>query len=565
MEWNLGKRVHHNKYQIKQVLRQGGFGITYKAIHTGLNTPVAIKVPHKKYATYFNVEIQTLAFLSDQFHPNIVRARDQFYEDQIPCLVMDFIEGDNLFEFIKKRKSALLEVEAVQLISQVGEALVSMHELGFVHRDINPANIIWQRDRRAVLIDFGTAREILLNTDSANKQCISEHETFETSMTQRSQYTIEFAPYEQISNANDCLPTTDIYSLAATLYYLVTNMLPETAYDRKVLNRRLIEPRSHTEISNSLNQAILEGMQVDLEARSQSMRQWLDLLVQKSDTSSYYLSKLPSGVNTDYALLEEFLSKRKWIEANKQTAHLMLKSANRETEGWMSILHFQEISCGELKRIDNLWLHYSEGFFGFSIQRDVWTRTRNWAQFSKEVGWGSYLHPLIRIYRNLVNKLEVNKLEKKGKLSKGQFPTTVEPSTGILLSRHPDPDGQQSLRIGLQENLVSARQEVAKEIAALRRMERQQEGYRLNADQWRIRSERAQEEGADELTQEALERMNDKLALCDQISLDIREQKIIVNSIRSRLLDLELRIAGLASVNRFGIEMLVSKLDSCGR
>ncbi|MEL7357762.1 MAG: GUN4 domain-containing protein [Cyanobacteria bacterium J06560_6] len=553
MEWRPNQRVHNNKYQIKQILRKGGFGTTYKAIHTGLNNPVAIKVPYKKYIHYFQTEIQTLSILSKQLHPNIVRVRDQFYEDQTPCLVMDFVEGYNLFELVRKRKSPLLEAEAVRIIFQIGEALKSMHETGLVHRDVNPSNIIWQGNRRAILIDFGTIKEI---AECAESDSIAETSRPENSTLQRNQYTANFAPYEQIANLNDCLPTVDVYSLAATLYYLLTNRLPETAYDRKVLNRPLEEPQLHSEISNELNRTILEGMKIGAKDRPQSIQQWLALFAKESTSYLSYLSRPSSEMDADYARLEDLLSKREWTEADKQTTCLILKIANRESEKWLRFLDFQDFPCNDLIRIDNLWLHHSKGLFGFSIQRDIWESTQNWNSFSKEIGWNNLLHLIARACKKLVSK-------KSERFLKGELPTAIEPSRGILLSRHPDPEVHQRLTIDAQKELVTFRQETAREAARLNRLRQQLERREAHAHQWRQRSELAQSKGENDLMQEALDRMNQTQALCKHISHEVREQEKSHRTSKEKIFDLEMKIDGLKSVNSLGIHLLALKLDSC--
>ncbi len=81
-------------------------------------------------------------------------------EGQTPCLVMDFIPGESLYELVKNR-GVLSEAEAVECIRQIGEALVEVHNEGVVHRDVNPKNIIRRRNGRAVLIDFGIAKKIV--------------------------------------------------------------------------------------------------------------------------------------------------------------------------------------------------------------------------------------------------------------------------------------------------------------------------------------------------------------------------------------------------------------------
>jgi serine/threonine protein kinase len=167
MVWTSGQQLQGGKYIIEQVLGQGGFGITYKAHHTMLDASVVIKTPNEslkndpeyaKFVKRFREEGQRLEKLSENQHPNIVRVRDLFHEDGTYCLVMDFVQGDSLFNLIQKRGTLPTE-KAVKYILQIGEALKVVHQAGLVHRDAHPGNIMVQQDGKAVLIDFGIAGE----------------------------------------------------------------------------------------------------------------------------------------------------------------------------------------------------------------------------------------------------------------------------------------------------------------------------------------------------------------------------------------------------------------------
>ncbi|NET59866.1 MAG: serine/threonine protein kinase [Symploca sp. SIO2E6] len=177
MIWPSGQELHQGKYIILgKPLGHGGFGITYKAKHVHLQEAVVIKTPidylqidlqnpvqYWEYAKHFIKEGKKLAKLSPKAHPNIVRVRDVFEEGTIPCLVMDFVPGKNLFEVVRQR-GRLPEAEAVGCIRQIGDALATMHKMGLVHRDAHPGNIILRDDGKAILIDFGIAKELVPTT-----------------------------------------------------------------------------------------------------------------------------------------------------------------------------------------------------------------------------------------------------------------------------------------------------------------------------------------------------------------------------------------------------------------
>ncbi len=270
MPWTTGQRLQGGKYVIDIVLGRGGFGITYKALHVELNQTVVIKTPneflshdpeYEKYIERFIQEGRTLARLSQDPHPHIVRVIDLFLEGATHCLVMDFVEGENLVEAVKRR-GALPEAEILPCIRQIGEALSVVHQAGLVHRDAHPGNIMLRRNGKAVLIDFGIAKELVPKTLSSKGIAGNEG----------------FAPYEQMSRGSR-EPTVDVYCLAATLYYAVTGQHPTTSLARKLDNASLPAPKQISpSISNRLNQAILKGMALEAKDRPQSMQAWLAML-----------------------------------------------------------------------------------------------------------------------------------------------------------------------------------------------------------------------------------------------------------------------------------------------
>ncbi|GAB4539482.1 MAG: hypothetical protein Tsb0014_29940 [Pleurocapsa sp.] len=269
-QWQPGHRLKSRPYEIQEVLGEGGFGITYKAKHLTLDFFVVLKTPNRKlqkdndytkYVKKFYKEGKLLAKLGQNPHPHIVRVSDLFEEDNIPCIVMDFIPGESLYHLVQQ-KGQLSESEAVKYIRQIGSALTVCHKAGIIHRDVHPNNILIRDDnKKAVLIDFGVSGNI---TTSSNNSSGNQ----------------AFAPWEQIAyweDANRKNPQIDIYTLAASLYYLVTKEIPTPCMARKYNNHELEPPNLFApDLSNRLTQAILRGMEIEPENRPSSIQEWLD-------------------------------------------------------------------------------------------------------------------------------------------------------------------------------------------------------------------------------------------------------------------------------------------------
>jgi serine/threonine-protein kinase len=373
------------QYMIEKVIGEGGFGITYKAKHQDLNFPVVIKTPNSrlcrdanypKYVEGFRKEGRTLAKISQNHHPNIVKIIDFFEEDDLPCLVMDFVKGENLYHLIQD-KGILSERIAIDYIKQIADALSICHENGIIHRDAHPGNMILRENSNTViLIDFGLAGNV--NSQSINQAA-----------------NLAFAPWEQMLEIEKAA-TIDVYTLASSLFYLVTGDTPIASLARKMSNRDLIEPKQlNSRISDKLNQAIVKGLELEPKNRPQSMEEWVALFPSISDENNGKEVQLKSAVGMDYRKLRDLLKAWKWEEAEKETLRVMLVVAKREKEGWLEKEDIDNFPCEDIRTIDQLWVKYSNGKFGFSVQKRIYqsfggTREYNyeiWNKFVDRVGW----------------------------------------------------------------------------------------------------------------------------------------------------------------------------------
>jgi serine/threonine-protein kinase len=382
--YNPGTKLKTRPLIIESILGQGGFGITYKARHSDFKFPVVLKTPNPsfkgeqnffKYLQQFKKEGKILVDISVDEPPNIVRASELLEEDGIPWLIMDYIQGKNLYELVSQEGKVSEEI-AVNYIRPIAEALKKCHHLGIIHRDIRPRNIVVrERSDIPVLLDFGLAVELGIKS------------------TSKPAYRL-FSPWEQQTQGEKA-PTLDIYALAASLYYLVTGETPTPSFMRKLENYELVPPKElNSTISEDLNLAILMGMAVEQKDRPQSIEEWLMLF--PSEEKSQQFVELRSQVGVDYSGLEQLLAAGHWREADLETRRLMLEAANRKKEQcWFREEDIKNFPCTDLGTIDGLWVKYSGGKFGFSIQRQIWeslgagTTDEAEEQFGDRLGWRS--------------------------------------------------------------------------------------------------------------------------------------------------------------------------------
>ncbi|NET03456.1 MAG: protein kinase [Symploca sp. SIO2B6] len=386
MSWKPMHQLQSRPYIIESVLGSGGFGITYKVHHLEHNQHFVIKTPldHLKYDSNYGVylrrfqkEGEKLKKLCKNPHSHIVQVIDFFKEAENPCLVMEYIPGENLYQLVK-RQGALTQTQAVKVICQIGDALNFMHQAELVHRDATPLNIMMRTPEEAVLIDFGIAKGIdpatSTQTDIAGNR--------------------SFAPYEQVGKGSR-EKTVDVYSLAASLYYAVTGECATASLGRKMFDEELVPPQQlNPSISDRINQAILKGMALEPEDRPSSMGEWLGLLAPSTQThQNLQAFELLSEKGVDYTQLRNLLAVGKWKEADIETARVMIKAVNREHKGWLRVQDINQFPCTDLHTIDQLWVKYSDGRFGFSVQKDIWLEVGGKVDYETEaklcnhIGW----------------------------------------------------------------------------------------------------------------------------------------------------------------------------------
>ena len=295
---NIGQELHSDSiiYRIESVLGQGSFGVTYKAkaymVMKGkfgeelveTNTPKAIKEFFMKevnereesgsitgmsegglsynYAQKFKKEAENLASMN---HPNIVKVIDFISANNTYYYVMDFIEGENLNDYLKHHKMS--EEEATNIIMEVAKALQYMHkEKHMLHLDLKPGNIMRREsDGHIFLIDFGLSKHY------------SEEGVPETS-TSVGLGTPGYAPIEQANskNAKKFRETLDVYALGATFYKLLTGQTPPYA-DELVSDSNVVKDElSKFGINETLVSVVVNAMIPSVNERTQNVAEFLD-------------------------------------------------------------------------------------------------------------------------------------------------------------------------------------------------------------------------------------------------------------------------------------------------
>ena len=326
----VGSTLMQGKYRIVAVLGQGGFGITYKGEHTMLGTTVAIKEFFMKgacerdensthvttsqsnselasrFRTKFLKEAKTLAALK---HPNIIRVFDVFEDNGTAYYVMDYIEGNNLSDIVEG-KGRLSEPLALKYIRQVANALNYLHQKKLLHLDVKPANILLDKNTgNAILIDFGVSKQY----DQDGQQTSTTPPAISKGYSPVEQYA-------QGSNVKTFSPATDIYSLAATLYKLVTGNTPPES--NLLLNEDEQLPPYPSNVSETTRNAIAECLQTR-KKRPQSISEFLQLLDSEPISNIDTPEEEDTILKSQYKKSQEVLTTP--IKNNKDNLNTVLK------------------------------------------------------------------------------------------------------------------------------------------------------------------------------------------------------------------------------------------------
>lgn len=276
------------RYLVGKVIGEGGFGITYIGVDLETQSRVAVKeyfpvgvvsrdITHKTQTNvtllgkdsrdYYKSGLESFTaeavnLQSFQGIPGVISSEDFFYENGTAYLVMDYIQGKTLKEYMEERKRPLPEAQALSFIRPVLNALVKVHQLHVIHRDISPENIMIMDDGSTCLIDFGSAR---FSTGTETKTL--------TVLLKRG-----YAPVEQYQTRSRQGPWTDIYAICAVLYWMMSGIVPEESLDRMVADQLIpLEELSRTsteiQVSARTSRVIQKGLAIKGRHRYQTVQE----------------------------------------------------------------------------------------------------------------------------------------------------------------------------------------------------------------------------------------------------------------------------------------------------
>ncbi len=379
-----------DRYGAKKIIGQGGFGRTFLAVdeYKPSKPPCVIKQFYPQFQGTSSIQKATELFALEAVrleqlgkHSQIPELLAYFSQDGRQYLVQEFIDGENLAEALES-KGYFSETQIRKLLNNLLPVFEFIHSRQVIHRDIKPENIILRQDGQLVLVDFGAAKY-------ATQTALGLTGT-----------RIGTAGYMAPEQANGKpIHASDIYSLGVTCLCLLTQVEPIDLFDDSEFEWVWRE-HLKTSVSSELGQILDKMIQPAIKKRYQSATE----VLQDIGTRSPQLSpqtpppatppdSLKSALGVDYTRLRDLLATGEWKEADRETFKVMLKAARREKEGWFDTNSIENFPCDDLRTIDQLWVKYSQGHFGFSVQKKIWLEVGGKVDYDTEcklgdrVGW----------------------------------------------------------------------------------------------------------------------------------------------------------------------------------
>ncbi|MCI0514833.1 bifunctional serine/threonine protein kinase/MFS transporter [candidate division KSB1 bacterium] len=262
------------KYEIVRLIGKGGYGVTYEAKHRELmKQTYAIKETPRLY--WDDEEDEFLMHLN---HPGIPKLYERFNLGDLHYIIMEYIQGESLQEIVKNRPKRGLEQLILKIVEQACEILSYVHSEGVVHRDLKPENILVRRNGSIAIVDFGIAKRLVPGTRTRHLARAASH---------------FYSPPEQYETGKGVTdPRSDIYSLGAILYFLLTGREPIDAINRKADEVISPLPRElNPDLSSQVEAVIIKAMAMRAVDRYENMIQFKKVLIGAGAVSARVCSK----------------------------------------------------------------------------------------------------------------------------------------------------------------------------------------------------------------------------------------------------------------------------------
>ncbi len=406
------KLLLKHRYQPIQPLGQGGFSRTFIAIDQDMPSAPRCVVKQLCPTTtgsrsfnqaerLFRQESVRLEELGS--HPQIPRLFAHFEQNRRLYLVQEFIDGQSLDDELKAM-GPFDEAKVRSLLQSIVPVLQFIHSHHVIHRDIKPANIMRRHsDGQLVLIDFGIAKQFTETMQAQTGTVVG---------------TLDYmAPEQQQGKAS---PASDFYSLGVTCIRLLTGLSPADLFDSandcwiwsdrlppgqsvgfkltKLINRlleRAVNRRLRT--ADAVLAALQESRRLtvnpaaiataspptDAVTAIGQMQAWLT-----SPVSPANLAHLSLNPDVDFSSLRKYLAKGDWEAADQETWTLLCKMLKKTSRSYIFSGDLARLPCYDLRLLDQLWVTYSQGRFGFSVQSQLYLNAeRDYGSLCAQIGW----------------------------------------------------------------------------------------------------------------------------------------------------------------------------------
>lgn len=268
------KSMLKNRYMVEESIGEGGFGITYVGRDTVLDMKIAIKeffpTGHVTRSSHISFEVSPINDKAEEYiaeakskflnearvlarfvnEPGVVGVRDYFEDNNTAYIILDFIEGITLGQYVKRNGC----FDANDLVNEMYPLLASLdkiHKANIIHRDISPDNIMINTEGELILLDFGAAREVIADKSRSLSVILKPG----------------YAPQEQYSKRGKQGAWTDVYAICSTMYYCISGVVPEDSMER--LFSDSVQPLDEIAPScpSKISEVIMFGMELDAEDR----------------------------------------------------------------------------------------------------------------------------------------------------------------------------------------------------------------------------------------------------------------------------------------------------------